>query len=290
MTKQLFWALFALVFITACSPKKEAEAAKDAETSTIDSLRRALDQTKNESNDNMTTIGQVLEGFRQINEAEGRVSTETMRGESSNREKIAENMAFIQRTLKLNRELIANLQEQLRSSKLKDSKTKASLETVIATLQQRMKEQDQSIAALQAELNEKNIRIAAQTEQISSLNTNVSDLNAKNEEKAAKLEAQDKAMNTVYYVFGTKKELREQKILESGDVLRSGNFNKDYFTGIDLRVTKTIKLYSKRAELKTNHPAGSYSLDKDSQGQYTLRIINPQTFWSISKYLVIIVK
>lgn len=40
----------------------------------------------------------------------------------------------------------------------------------------------------------------------------------------------------------------------------------------------------------TSHPAGSYSLEKDAQGQYILRITNPQTFWSVSKYLVIVVK
>lgn len=40
----------------------------------------------------------------------------------------------------------------------------------------------------------------------------------------------------------------------------------------------------------TSHPASSYSLDKDAQGQYTLRITNPQAFWSVSKYLVITVK
>lgn len=90
--------------------------------------------------------------------------------------------------------------------------------------------------------------------------------------------------------YGTKRELREQRILQRGDVLKSNDFNKDYFTRIDLRVTKTIRLYSKSAKLMTSHPASSYSLDKDAQGQYTLRITNPQAFWSVSKYLVITVK
>ena len=73
-------------------------------------------------------------------------------------------------------------------------------------------------------------------------------------------------------------------------MLQNKDFNKDYFTRIDLRVTKTIKLYSKSAKLMTNHPEGSYSLEKDAQGQYVLRITNPQNFWSVSKYLVITVK
>ena len=118
----------------------------------------------------------------------------------------------------------------------------------------------------------------------------MSSLSQQNEAKARTVAAQDKELHTAYYVFGTKKELREQRILQRGDVLKSNDFNKDYFTRIDLRVTKTIRLYSKSAKLVTNHPAGSYSLEKDAQGQYTLRITDPQTFWSVSKYLVITVK
>lgn len=91
-------------------------------------------------------------------------------------------------------------------------------------------------------------------------------------------------------MFGTKRELKEQRILQRNNVLKGNDFNKDYFTRIDLRVTKTIKLYSKSAKLMTSHPAGSYTLDKDAQGQYTLRITNPQSFWSVSRYLVITVK
>ena len=65
---------------------------------------------------------------------------------------------------------------------------------------------------------------------------------------------------------------------------------KDYFTQIDIRTDKEIKLYSKRAELLTTHPAGSYELVKDAKGQLTLKITNPSQFWSVSRYLVIQVK
>ena len=66
--------------------------------------------------------------------------------------------------------------------------------------------------------------------------------------------------------------------------------DSNYFTKIDMRVVKSIPLYSKSAELLTDHPAGSYSLDKDAQGQYTLRITNADSFWSVSRYLVVLVK
>ena len=69
-----------------------------------------------------------------------------------------------------------------------------------------------------------------------------------------------------------------------------GSFNKNYFTKIDIRVEKEIKLYSKGARILTTHPASSYTLSKDTSGQYVLRITDPNTFWSTSKYLVVQVK
>jgi len=68
------------------------------------------------------------------------------------------------------------------------------------------------------------------------------------------------------------------------------NFNKSYFTKIDIRVDKVIKLYSKSAKILTTHPSGSYTLQRDASNQYVLRVSDPQLFWSTSKYLVVQVK
>ena len=68
------------------------------------------------------------------------------------------------------------------------------------------------------------------------------------------------------------------------------DFNRDYFTKIDIRVDKEIRLYSRYAKLLTAHPEGSYTLTQDANKQYILRITNPQQFWSASKYLVVMVR
>lgn len=287
----LLAAVCTLSFAMSCSTKKEKEQeSKDPNAETIDSLRQALTQSQNESNDLIETLSQIQDGFDQINEAEGRVSVENKQGERANKQAIIENMEFIQRTMKLNRELISNLQQQLRNANQSDKRTKAKLEEMVNNYNKQLEDKQKQIDELRAQLAERDIKIAEQGEQINALNTSVNDLSQKNEEKARTVAAQDKELNTAYYVFGTKKELREQRILKNGDVLKSNDFNKDYFTRIDLRVTKQIRLYSKSAKLMTNHPAGSYTLEKDAQNQYVLRINNPQEFWSVSKYLVIIVK
>lgn len=290
MKKILLMLAAVLTLAVGCDTKKEKEQAKDNNTAIIDSLRQALTQSQNESSDLIETLSQIQDGFDQINEAEGRVTVENRQGERANKQAIMENMAFIQRTLKLNRELISNLQQQLRTTSQSDARTKSKLEEMVANFTKQLEDKNKEIESLREELAKRDIQIAEQGEQIASLNTNVSSLSQQNEAKARTVAAQDKELHTAYYVFGTKKELREQRILQRGDVLKSNDFNKDYFTRIDLRVTKTIRLYSKSAKLVTNHPAGSYSLEKDAQGQYTLRITDPQTFWSVSKYLVITVK
>lgn len=283
--KRIVISLLALTVLMACNNKKEEKNL--ASQNTIDSLTDIVNQKNNELNDIMSTFNDIQEGFREINEAEGRVNIARNNGETNAKADIMENISFIKRTMQLNKERIAKLREQLKESSFNTSKLQATIES----LNKELESKTARIEELQAELDSKNAHIAHQDKQISELNTNVNSLTADNAAKARAVEQQDKQLNTAWYVFGTKKELREQHILEgTNKVLKGNNFNKDYFTKIDIRVDKVIKLYSKSAQLLTNHPAGSYSLDKDARGMYTLRITNPTTFWSVSKYLVVVVK
>ena len=283
--KRIVISLLALTVLMACNNKKEEKNL--ASQNTIDSLTDVVNQKNNELNDIMSTFNDIQEGFREINEAEGRVNIARNNGETNAKADIMENISFIKRTMQLNKERIAKLREQLKESSFNTSKLQATIES----LNKELESKTARIEELQAELDSKNAHIAHQDKQISELNTNVNSLTADNAAKARAVEQQDKQLNTAWYVFGTKKELREQHILEgTNKVLKGNNFNKDYFTKIDIRVDKVIKLYSKSAKLLTNHPAGSYSLDKDAIGMYTLRITNPTTFWSVSKYLVVVVK
>ena len=207
-------------------------------------------------------------------------------GEGTNKKQnLKENIQFIAERMKQNRELIAKLQKQLESSTLKGGQLKKTIENLTTQLE----EKDKQLLALREELDKKDIHISELDETIGNLNTNVNNLTADNQQKAETISSQDKQLNTAWYVFGTKKELKGQRILEGGKVM-NGNFNKNYFTKVDIRNTTEIKLYSKSAKLLTAHPASSYSLVRDASQQYVLRISNPQIFWSTSKYLVILVK
>lgn len=250
-----------------------------------DSLNQIISQKDNEIEDMMATMNEIEVGFREISEAENRVSI-AKDGEGANKQqRIRENMQFIQQTMKQNRDLINKLRRQLRESTFKGE----SLKQTIENLAQQLEEKNQQIQQLRAELDAKDIHISELDENIANLNTDVSNLTAENSRKTETINAQDKELNTAWFVFGTKNELKEQNIYSDGKVLQQ-NFNKDYFTKIDIRIDKEIKLYSRNAKMLTAHPSSSYTLQRDANKQYVLRITNPQQFWSTSKYLVILVK
>ena len=283
MKKFGFVTVVALL-LASCGHKQVGESALEQER---DSLQRIINEKDMELNDIMSTFDEVQEGIRRINEAEGRVTIADATPESaSSKEVIRENMQFIREAMQQNRDMIAQLKEKLRTSSFNAEKLKKTVEN----LQAQIETQGQRIQELEATLAEKNALLEVQGEQINILNDNVNTLTEENKKKSATVASQEKQLNAAWFVFGTKAELKEQKILQSGDVLRNGDFNKDYFTQIDIRYDKVIKFYSKSATILSNHPSGSYQMVKDSKGMYELHISDPTKFWSTGKYLVVQVK
>ena len=279
MKKLAIMAVCALAVASCTDGVKQAQLAAEMQR---DSLNQIIEQKENEITDMMTTFSDIEEGFREITEAQSRV-TLAKQGEGTNSaQRIRENMQFIQSTMKQNKELINKLKQQVREGSVKSEQ----LKKIVENLTQQMEEKDRQLEALRAELDKKDIHIAELDEQVADLNSNVADLTEETNQKSQTINQQDKQLNTAWFVFGTKKELKEQKILSDGEVLRS-NFNKEYFTKIDIRVDKELKLYSKSAKILTSHPSGAYTLQRDANKQYVLRITDPQLFWSTSKYLVV---
>ena len=286
--KKLLLLSVSVAVLTSCGNMGRNEALK-AEN---DSLNIVLAERDAELEGIMEAFNEVQEGFRLINEAENRVDlqSESMEGQSAS-QKIREDIRFISDKLQSNRERIAELEKQLNNSKYASSQLKKTIEN----LKKELEAKTQQIETLQTELASKNIRIAELDDAVAGLTQSVNDLVADNKAKAEVMAGQDKALNAAWFVFGTNSELKEQKIiskkfLQKTKILEDKEFNKDYFTQIDIRRDKEIKLYAKDAKLLTVHPEGSYELVKDDKGELTLMIVNPNKFWNVSRYLVIEVK
>ena len=282
MKKLFIFAMCAIAMASCNEAAKKAEAQARAER---DSLNQVIAQKDDEINDMMTTLIDIEEGFREITEAQNRV-TLAKNGEGTNtKQRIAENFQFIQSMMQQNKDLINKLKQQVRESSIKGDK----LKKVIANLTEQMENKNQQIAELQEQLELKNIHIGELKFAINTLKDDAQSLQDENDAQSKTISAQDKQLNAAWFAYGTKDELKKQRIIADGKVLQS-NYNKDYFTKIDIRVDKEIKLYSKSAKILTTHPAGSYTLQPDANKQYVLRITDPQAFWNTSKYLVVQVK
>ena len=281
--KKLVFAIACTLAVASCN-QDAAKKVEQVAQQQRDSLEQIISQKDNEINDMMTTLSDIEEGFREITEAQSRV-TLAKQGEGTNTmQRIKENFQFIQTQMQQNKELINKLKQQVRESSVKGGQ----LKKIIDNLTQQLETKDQQLQALREELDRKDIHIAELDEKVATLEED-------NTKKDETITAQDKAINSAWFVFGTKDELKSQNILSKDGLFSktkvlSKDFNKDYFTKIDIRIDKEIKLYSKSAQIMTSHPAGSYTLQPDANKQYVLRITNPEAFWSTSKYLVVLVK
>ena len=283
MKKLLIVACLAAFFLTGCNNSKNN--TPDLSSQQKDSLNSIIAQKDSELNDMIGTLNEIQDGLNQISEAENRVTLLKNGEGASKKQQLKESVQFIANRMQQNRELLAKLQKQLANSSLQGDQ----LKKTIANLQKQIEEKDKQLQTLRQELDNKDIHIAELDETINNLNTKTNNLTTMNHQQSETINTQDKQLNTAWYVFGTKKELKEQHIIEDGKVM-TGNFNKSYFTKIDIRELSEIKLMSKSAKLLTTHPSSSYTLLRDANKQYTLRITNSQLFWSTSKYLVVLVK
>ena len=144
----------ALLSLNSCKQEKTASAVDNLAQS--DSLQKIIDQKDNEINDMMGTLNEIQEGFREINEAEHRVSI-VKDGEGSNKsQQIRENIKFISNAMKRNRELIARLQSQLRESSVHGEQFK----TTIDNLVKQLNDKDTQLKQLRAEHDANHIHIS----------------------------------------------------------------------------------------------------------------------------------
>ena len=280
-----------ILFLTLCAAMLascEFQTKREKElTVQNESLVNELSK-KNEALENaIQTISNIQEGFRVIDEAEGRVSIQSQGTEGlTDAERLREDVRFIQQKMEENRQQIAQLEKQLKASGADND----NLRKMIVGLQRDLEAKVRDIAALRKELEQKNIRIAELDDAIVLLTGDVNTLQKANDEQQEVIERQIEQLNRAWYVYGTAKELKEQNILRGGKVLSAADFNKSYFTEIDIRVDRVFPLYSKHAQLLTVHPTGSYELVKDADKMITLNILDFEAFWSVSRYMVIQVR
>jgi chromosome segregation ATPase len=280
-----------LILISACKNN-----TSDLPVAEIERLNKENQELKNKLNNKEEEINSFIQSFNQIEdnlaaikEKENilRKNTEGSELIKTKQEQIADDINAINELLAKNKEQINLLKHKLSRSNTKIIE----LEKLINRLTQQIEEKDNEIALLKEELQRANssfkelfIDYMAKVEEV--------------EETKQELQQTNNKLNTAYFTFGTSKELIEKKVItKEGGFIGIGkaekllnNFNSDYFTQIDITITKTIDIKAKKCKIITTHPSDSYKWDIKGNLYNKLEIINPDKFWSASKYLVIVVE
>jgi predicted nucleic acid-binding Zn-ribbon protein len=203
------------------------------------------------------------------------------------KDKIIEDITLINNLLEENKKMVASLQKKLKKSNLRITE----LEQMIVSYQRLVEEKDAEIVQL-------NSRIEKMQIDISQLNEKVNVLADESQKKSETIKQQKDEMNTVWYCFGSKKELLENNVIEkAGGFVGLGktyklksDFNHEYFKKVDVRNLADITLMVKKAELITTHPDGTFHFTGNEKSIETLVIDKPEEFWKASKYMVVVVE
>lgn len=277
--------LIVAVGLTACDSGKSKKAEEEV---LAQATREELATAVADRDQLLSLVNEINQGMDQIKQLENILTvSNNIPGETTTqREQIQSDIAAIQKALQDRREKLAELENKLANSNQNNN----TLRKTITSLRAQIDSQTAEIASLRDNLGQAKERIGQLDAVVDSLNTTVSSVT--DERNIAQEESVNLAneLNTCYYAIGSKAELKDRHIIETGFLrktkLLKGDFDQAFFTTADKRTLSRIALHSKKAEIMTNQPEGSYVIDDDN-GQKILVITNPDAFWSLSNYLVI---
>lgn len=285
MKKVLTLCLIAAFGLASCntgkSDEEKKESMEDAQSAELAAAIADRDQL-------LALVGDINQSMEQIKQLENILTvSNNAPGESSvRREQIQSDIAAIQKALQERRERLAVLEKKLEQSSVDNSK----LRKTISSLRDQIDSQASEITSLKENLGMAQKRIGQLDAAVDSLTTTVTTITDERNIAQDENVALANELNTCYYAIGSKSELKDRHIIETGFLrktkLMKGDFDQSFFTTADKRTLSRIALHSKKAEIMTNQPSGSYVINDDN-GQKVLVITNPDAFWSLSNYLVI---
>jgi len=285
MKKIKHLAFFVIIILTNFLVSNCSKGSDESENSIKDSVENVSGNLNGKLNEKDAAIQELVSSFNEIQEnlntikeKEKIISKVTSDGDVKSKEdQIKEDIQSIYDLMAKNKDRIGSLSKKLKNSKLKIE----GLEKMIENMQATLNLKDSEIEELKTKIEGLNV-------ELSSLTTNY---------KAVENESNQKTeiINTAFYAIGTSKELKENNVItKEGGIIGLGkttklssDFNKEYFTKINIEKTTSINLGAKKIKMLTTHPSSSYKLVSEKPIE-TLEITNTKEFWSASKYLVII--
>ena len=282
--KKLLYLLIALPLAFGCGGGKKKEGL-----STEDSLRAVASGQHMYIHDADSSINSFIRGFNDIQDNLDIIKE---------KEKIITVNSKDPEMRKTKQQQIVDDIQAMYDIMNKNKKQLASMKAKMGDSNKKNEVLEKFITRLTADLDAKNVQIEELKTQLEQLNVAMATLNTNYTESQQESSVKTEKLNTAFYAFGTAKELIKNNVLtKEGGFIGIGknqklksDFNKDYFTKVDISTTTSIVLGAKKAKLITTHPSSSYKIEGADGKAEKLTILNSDDFWSASKYLVIVVE
>ncbi len=290
-------ARFALVFscaalLAGCNVEKSDKY--QSLLSSVDSLKGVNRQLNQDYNETLDMLNEIESSFTELQEAESSLialSIEHGGDTVTRRDVIMNKIDHVKSKIAEQQERIDNLQSQLAKSNAKNK----TLNTMVSRLQGELEQKSAVIADLQKTVEDQTRQIGTLKGNISSLEQNVASLQQQSDSQKKTIATQDANINTVNYICGTEAELIEWGLFAKKGIFDAGHLTDLQgtaadFKSFDRRRVSAVPTNGKKIKLLTPHPDSSYSISTEEDGTETINIIDADTFWSISRYLVVRVK
>lgn len=232
-------------------------------------------------NESILFFNEIQRNLASIQLKEDEIRVHAKHAEKDNNEKlyVLQQIQYINFLREENGKKLASLQSQLKNSSLKISQ----MQEMVTRLSEQLSQKEQQIQALQAELAVKDREYALLFDEY--------------QEQWYQNEQLMEEIQTVYYAVGSMKELiSNQVITQSKGLIGMGRkaklkdgFNESYFTKTNVIESSKVSASGKNITLITDHPSNSYRI-YEQDGKKNLQITNPESFWKVSKFLVVLVE
>jgi len=271
----------AMTALTACNGGESGKWQTER-----DSVMNVNEQQRQVLDDLTATLVEVSSSLDSIAVGEGMLR-ESNEGPVLTKRQMLDNLAAFKETLAANKERMAELERQLagRSDEL------AKLGNIVKHLNQELATKEARINQLEQELQSANANIESMRTQMNDMTTTIGSQQDEINAQREAMQNQDAALNTGYYVMGTKRELKDKGLVSGGTIFKKKKvnysaFDQSLFVKVDIRETTELTIPSKKVKVLTEMPEDSYTVTTNGSTS-VLKVTNPSRFWGVSNYLVI---
>ncbi|MBQ0056400.1 MAG: hypothetical protein KBT20_01980 [Bacteroidales bacterium] len=286
--KKLLFCIVAICMclLSACDYRETKQQLVEVRSAN-DSLLQVTIEQQNDLADLVSTLNAASSKLDKIN---GQIAVNSDDQNLQNQKaRLLQQLDNLEQQITEKQKLLTDMQKKYKGVLNENKELKKSIERMqneIAGYQQRIAQYEATIAQQSEQINQ----LSSELTQTQQTLQQTEDVVAQQTETISQ---QDGALNRCYYIVAGKSVLKEMGLVDGGVFnkarLTTKGFDTSSFTEVDKRQIDEIELGSKGARLLSSAPESSYELVKGVDKKLTLRIIDKDAFWSLSKFLVVMI-